>query len=107
MPPQIAEPHESDITQYGNSECRYSLGPFCWTANKRQFFAGLAVMIERPGAKDMAATIIFPDGPTALKRWTDKRANGSVIKGKNGERALQCRATNRINQSSWGNAKLA
>lgn len=84
------------------------IGPLCWTANKKMFVPGMAVMVENAGdAKSMVASIMFPDGYHALKRWTTKRANGTSIKGPNDELALQCRATNRIDQTAWRNEKLA
>ena len=84
----------------------WMIGPLCWTANKKLFVPGLAVLIDKVGKKDMAAIVTVPGGSFEFKRWTSKRANGSVIKGPNGEAALQCRATSRVDQSAWRNAKL-
>lgn len=81
------------------------IGPICWTANKKLFVPNMVAMIEGTG-KAMVATIIFPDAPCQMKRWTTKRPNNTEIKGKNGEVALQCRATNRADLTAWRNAKI-
>jgi len=83
------------------------LGPLVWTANKRVFSRGMGVIVENIGTKQMRVTVLYPDGHHRFSRWTSKATGGREIKSADGNStAVQCRASNRPDLTTWRTAKL-
>ncbi len=85
------------------------VGPLVWTLNKKSFNRGMGIAVEDIGdPKQMRVTLIYPDGAHKFSRWVSKGTGGHTIKSGDGySTGVQCRATNRADQSAWRTSKLA